>query len=68
MNDDQFYWLARLLTHHLGDGHLEAAEELEPVLKEWARERGLDAGGLLAQLKREREKYGDESEWWKIDV
>lgn len=66
MNDDQFYWLARLVTAHLDDS-LEAAEELAPTLKEWARERGLSAGGLWAEMKKElREKFEkDEGEGWK---
>ena len=66
MNDDQFYWLARLATADLDDPG-QAAEELAPILEELARTRGLSAGQLWGEIKRETlEKYGDESEWWKI--
>jgi hypothetical protein len=68
MNDDKFYWLARLATADLDDPG-QAAEELAPILKELAPTRGLSAGQLWGEMKKELlEKYGDESEWWKIDV
>jgi len=67
INDDKFYWLARLLTAHLDD-HLQAAEALAPTLKEWARERGLSAGGLWAKMKKEMiDKFGEDlpPNWWR---
>lgn len=66
MNDDQFYWLARLATADLDDPG-QAAEELAPILKELARTRGLSAGQLWGEMKKEwLEKFEkDQDEDWK---